>query len=62
MWDICNNVEGIRLPHAGYGVYTVTVNAYQVAQGGVQPFALAIARDYGDNGLNPVFLPQITLP
>jgi hypothetical protein len=44
-WDACNNVEGITIPNAPYGTYTVYVNAYNVPQG-PQPFALVASGDY----------------
>jgi hypothetical protein len=48
-WDACNNVEGIILPQAGPGVYTIIVHGAQVAQGGTQPFALVAS----GSGLQP---------
>lgn len=44
--DRCNNVEGVRIPAARPGVYTVIVRGAQVAQGGAQPFALAGSGDH----------------
>lgn len=44
-WDACNTVEGVILPQAGYGTYTVIVRGAQVAQGGRQPFALVASGD-----------------
>jgi Subtilase family len=38
--DACNNTEGVILPQAGAGRYTIIVHGAQVAQGGQQPFAL----------------------
>jgi hypothetical protein len=43
-WDACNNVEGITIPGAMYGSYTVIVHGYNVPHG-PQPFALAASRD-----------------
>src|SRR6185369_6590024 len=59
-WDACNNIEGIILPQAGAGAYTIIVHGAQVAQGGAQPFALVAS----GNGLqqqlqHPVFVPLI---
>jgi hypothetical protein len=48
-WDACNNVEGIIIPQAGAGTYTIIVRGAQVAQGGPQPFALVAS----GNGLQP---------
>lgn len=39
-WDACNTIEGISIPQAQPGNYTIIVHAAQVAQGGTQPFAL----------------------
>lgn len=39
-WDACNNVEGVIVPNAANGVYTVVVRGANVPQG-PQPFALA---------------------
>jgi hypothetical protein len=38
--DTCNNAEGVVIPQAQPGTYTVTVRGANVAQGGRQPFAL----------------------
>jgi hypothetical protein len=59
-WDACNNVEGIIIPQAGAGAYTIIVHGAQVAQGGAQPFALVAS----GNGLQsppqrPVFVSLI---
>jgi hypothetical protein len=48
-WDACNNVEGIIIPQAGAGTYTIIVRGAQVAQGGPQPFALVAS----GNSLQP---------
>ncbi|MBI2865598.1 MAG: S8 family serine peptidase [Chloroflexi bacterium] len=45
-WDACNPVEGMVIPRAVYGTYTVVVHGYQVAQGTKQPFALVATGDY----------------
>jgi hypothetical protein len=39
-WDACNTIEGVILPQAAAGTYTIVVRGAQVAQGGLQPFAL----------------------
>ncbi len=44
-WDQCNNVEGVIIPTAYYGTYTVIVHAYSVPNG-PQPFALVASGDY----------------
>ena len=44
-WDACNNVEGVIIPSAFDGTYTVIVHAFNVAQGGSQPFALVVSGD-----------------
>ncbi len=59
-WDACNNVEGVYIPSARYGTYTVYVHGYNVPNG-PQPFALVAS---GDNlltsGLNKrIFLPMV---
>jgi subtilisin family serine protease len=59
-WDSCNNVEGVYIPSAKYGTYTVYVHGYTVPNG-PQPFALVAS---GDNlltsGLNKrIFLPMV---
>ena len=36
-WDACNNVEGVIIPNAPYGTYTVYVHGYNVPQG-PQPY------------------------
>jgi hypothetical protein len=59
-WDACNNVEGIILPQAGAGMYTVIVHGAQVAQGGAQPFALVASGNGVQQPLqHPVFVPLI---
>ena len=45
-WDACNNIEGIIIPEAMSGTYTVTVQAYEVPQGRSQPFALVASGEY----------------
>ena len=54
-WDACNNVEGIIIPLAGAGAYTIIVHGAQVAQGGAQPFALVAS----GNGLQPPPQPPV---
>lgn len=44
-WDACNNNEGIVIPNAAPGKYTIIVHGAQVALGGRQPFALAASGD-----------------
>jgi hypothetical protein len=39
-YDACNNVEGLILPQAAPGTYTIVVRGAQVPQGGRQPFAI----------------------
>jgi len=43
-WDACNNVEGILIPDAAYGTYTIIVHGYNVAQS-TQPFAIVASYD-----------------
>jgi hypothetical protein len=64
-WDACNNVEGIIIPDASYGTYTVIVHGYNVAQG-PQPFALVASGDNLREGSGPpptydnfVYLPLV---
>ena len=62
-WDQCNNVEGVIVPNAAYGTYTIIVHGINVPHG-PQPFALVAA---GDNvqGTGPsprsykVYLPVV---
>jgi hypothetical protein len=44
VWDQCNNLEGVIIPGAEYGVYTIVVHGANVPSG-PQPFALAAAGD-----------------
>ena len=44
-WDACNNVEGVIIPSASDGAYTVIVHGANVPQGGSQPFALVASGD-----------------
>jgi hypothetical protein len=48
-WDKCNNVEGVLIPQALNGTYTVIVHGYNVPNG-PQPFALVAS---GDNLAEP---------
>lgn len=48
-WDGCNNVEGVIIPSAPYGTYTIVVHGANVAQG-PQTYALVAAGDYLDHG------------
>jgi hypothetical protein len=61
VWDACNNVEGVLLPNARYGVYKVVVHGVNIPMG-PQPFALAASGDYlreGNTPLNLVYIPFI---
>jgi hypothetical protein len=61
-WDRCNNVEGVLIPKALNGTYTVIVHGYNVPNG-PQPFALVASGDNlagpGDPSAatNKIFLP-----
>jgi subtilisin family serine protease len=44
-WDTCNNVEGVLIPNAINGAYSVIVHGYNVPYG-PQPFALVASGDY----------------
>lgn len=58
--DACNPVETVMLPSAAVGTYNVTVRAYEVAQGGQQPFAVVAAGKFGDDpGPDPDPDPQL---
>ncbi len=59
-WDACNNVEGVYIPNAKYGTYTVYVHGYEIANG-PQPFALVASGDYLlASGLNKrIYLPMV---
>jgi hypothetical protein len=43
-WDSCNNLEGVIIPGAEYGTYTIVVHGANVPSG-PQPFALAASGD-----------------
>ncbi len=63
-WDACNNVEGVLIPEAEAGTYTVVVHGYSVAQG-PQPFALVASGDGLAEGGQPgethrIYLPLVT--
>jgi hypothetical protein len=63
-WDGCNNVEGVIIPGAPDGTYTVIVWGYNVAQGGSQPFALVASGDdlqgpAPEPGPTTVYLPLV---
>jgi subtilisin family serine protease len=61
-WDRCNNVEGVLIPEALNGTYTLVVHAPNVPYG-PQPFALVASADYLTEGSNPFNLPhQVFLP
>jgi len=51
-WDQCNNVEGVIVPQATYGTYTVIVHGYNVPQG-PQPFAVVASGDNLDEYTGP---------
>ncbi len=64
-WDACNNVEGIVIPGAPYGTYTVVVHGANVPHG-PQPFALVASGDNLCEGSSPpptggnlVYLPLV---
>ena len=63
MWDACNNVEGVIIPTATDGDYTVVVHGNNVPQGQTQPFALVAAGDIAqvakEPGANTVYLPVV---
>ena len=62
VWDACNNVEGVLLPNARYGVYKVVVHGVNIPMG-PQPFALAASGDYlreGSGPLDRIFFPFIS--
>ncbi|HEU5098888.1 MAG TPA: S8 family serine peptidase [Roseiflexaceae bacterium] len=57
-WDACNNVEGVIIPQAGAGIYTIIVHGAQVAQGGTQPFALVASGNQAQQSQrSSVFMP-----
>ena len=60
-WDACNNVEGVLIPSALYGNYTILVHGYNIPNG-PQPFAVVASGDSllgGTSNLNKkVFLPM----
>jgi hypothetical protein len=63
-WDACNNVEGVIIPGAADGTYTVIVHGYDVPQGGSQPFALVASGDGLQDpepgpGATTVYLPLV---
>jgi len=62
-WDACNNVEGVVIPSALSGFYTVIVHGYNVAEGGSQPFALVASGDELREGGAPpqytIYLPSV---
>ncbi len=59
-WDACNNAEGVYIPNAPYGTYTVYVHGYEVPNG-PQPFAVVASGDYLlSGGLNKkIYLPMM---
>lgn len=60
-WDACNNVEGVIIPGAVNGAYTVIVHAHNVPNG-PQPFALAASGDYVREGIDFVPTDFVFLP
>ena len=60
-WDACNNVEGVIIPEAPYGTYTVIVRGANVPQG-PQPFALVAAGDDLQEGAPPTPTPTLERP
>ncbi|HEX6303434.1 MAG TPA: hypothetical protein VFZ76_04535, partial [Anaerolineales bacterium] len=60
-WDQCNNVEGVLIPKALNGTYTVIVHGYNVPQD-PQRFALVASGDYLQEGSSPVEQNKIFLP
>ncbi len=61
-WDACNTVEGLTIPKAQYGTYSVIVHGVNIPQGGQQPFALAGSGDYLRQGGGPainLYLPVV---
>lgn len=63
--DVCNPVEGVTVPQATPGAYTVIVRAREVPQGGGQPFALAGVgdglRQVGGAPVNQVYRVHVPL-
>ncbi|HEX5688620.1 MAG TPA: hypothetical protein VFX76_01375, partial [Roseiflexaceae bacterium] len=60
-WDACNTTEGVIIPQAGAGTYTIIVRGVQVPQGGRQPFALTASGNGLQSG-NSSAKPAIWLP
>lgn len=60
-WDACNNVEGVIIPSAADGTYTIIVHGNNVPQGGPQPFAMVASRDVvaEEPGQGTVYLPVV---
>jgi hypothetical protein len=61
-WDACNNTEGVILPHAAAGTYTIIVHGAQVAQGGQQPFAVVASGNSLQQGTGTSQQPGLFLP
>jgi serine protease AprX len=65
-YDACNNVEGLILPQAAPGTYTIVVRGAQVPQGGRQPFAITASgnqiQQSGSNLTRRAFLPLVRRP
>jgi hypothetical protein len=57
-WDACNNAEGVYIPDAPYGTYTVYVHGFNVPHG-PQPFAVVASGDYllGGGQNKKIYLP-----
>jgi subtilisin family serine protease len=62
LWDACNNVEGIIVPQALAGTYTITIYGVQVPQGDQQPFALVASGVGFRQGSSPSSQSTIFLP
>ncbi len=58
-WDRCNNVEGVFIPKALNGTYTVIVHGYNIPNW-PQPFALVASGDYLEEESGFTYLPLIT--
>jgi hypothetical protein len=65
-YDACNNVEGLILPQAAVGTYTIVVRGAQVPQGGRQPFAITASgnrlQQAGTTLTRRAFLPLVRRP
>jgi subtilisin family serine protease len=61
-WDACNNTEGVILPQAAAGTYTIIVHGTQVAQGGQQPFGIVASGNGLQHGAGTAQQPAAYLP